>query len=142
MDGTAAAILALTKEIGDLKGVVGELAGRTTGLGREIGDLKTLIGSNNSNCSRCKEEIYTQIGNVDAKVEYLREHGASISQQNAADIKEIKKKIPVYDAHCTSEQAVETAWDRFWNNSITRWGMLTGIILVGIGWFLQWRGII
>jgi len=142
MDETTAAILALTKEIGDLKGVVGGLDGRTAGIGREIGDLKALVAGNNTSCSRCKEEIYASIEKIDNKVEDLREHGAAISQQNARDIEAMKKKQELYDMHCNGEQAVETSWDKFWNNSVARWGTVAALALVCIGWILQWKGIL
>jgi len=142
MDETAAALLDLKGEIGDLKGEVGKLTGQMSGLGREIGDLKDLMSNDGSKCLQCKAGIESQIAKVDDKVEDLKAHGASISQQNAEDIKIIKKKIEVFDRHCTSEEDVKTSWDKFWNNSIARWGTVAALALVCIGWFLQWKGIL
>jgi hypothetical protein len=100
-----------TQALFDLKGEVGELRGEMTGIGREIGDIKRLLENNAMSCSKCRDGI-DQALDAQATVMNNRLDGQD------------KKIAPIESLH-EGEKAVV----RWWDNAITRYAMVIGVVL-------------
>ena len=88
----------------DISRTLGRMEGQMEGIHREITEVKQLLKDRDADCSSCKETINSRFDLQERRIDGL------------ADIQ-------------TGEEAV-SSW---WNSSITRIGVLSGVILGIIG---------
>jgi precorrin isomerase len=118
MDSTTEALLAIHRD-------VGELRGEMTGIGREIGDIKKLLECKTNDCRACREGIDQDL---QAQADLIN---TRIDQQNA-------KIRPIENLH-RGEAAVRSWKDRTLGEIATMIGAAAGIVALA-AWIV--RGIL